>query len=85
MLLLTLPTVLALTPVRAEESNDVQNLPVTPPYPWDNVWYRFDSPLVTLIFPAGGRKPMFIWWYTNDSSTVYVVKFKGVIEYLRLD
>ena len=85
MLLLILPTVLALTPVRAEESNDVQNLPVTPPYPWDNVWYRFDSPLVTLIFPAGGRKPMFIWWYTNDSSTVYVVKFKGVIEYLRLD
>jgi hypothetical protein len=25
---------------------------------------------------------MFLWWYTNDNSTIYVVKFKGVIEYL---
>jgi hypothetical protein len=28
---------------------------------------------------------MFIWWYTNDSSEIYVVKFKGVIEYLTFD
>jgi hypothetical protein len=32
-----------------------------------------------------GTKPMFLWWYTNDNSTIYVVKFKGVIEYLILD
>ncbi|MEM2466872.1 MAG: hypothetical protein QXZ47_06255 [Candidatus Bathyarchaeia archaeon] len=28
---------------------------------------------------------MFLWWYTNDSSNIYVVKFQGVIEYLMLD
>ncbi|MDH5783968.1 MAG: hypothetical protein OEZ35_09980, partial [Candidatus Bathyarchaeota archaeon] len=51
----------------------------------EGVWYKFETPLVTLLFPSGGKKPVFIWWYTNDSSEVYVVKFKGVIEYLSFD
>jgi hypothetical protein len=51
----------------------------------EGVWYKFETPLITLIFPAGGTKPMFLWWYTNDNSTIYVVKFKGAIEYLILD
>ncbi|MGQ9726255.1 MAG: hypothetical protein ACUVQL_03905, partial [Candidatus Bathycorpusculaceae bacterium] len=36
---------------------------------WRGVWYKFETPLVTLIFPAGGKKPMFLWWYTKDNST----------------
>ncbi|MGQ9624971.1 MAG: hypothetical protein ACUVT9_06330 [Candidatus Bathycorpusculaceae bacterium] len=84
--LMTLPTVAALSPIaNAEAADDVQSLQVNPPYIWNNTWYRFDSPLITLIFPAGGRKPMFLWWYTNDNNTIYVVKFKGVIEYLIVD
>ena len=51
----------------------------------EGVWYKFETPLVTLLFPSGGKKPVFIWWYTNDSSEVYVVKFKGVMEYLSFD
>jgi hypothetical protein len=37
--------------------------------------------LVTIAFPAGGKKPMFLWWYTNDSDNINVVKFKGLVEY----
>jgi len=37
--------------------------------------------LITIAFPANGTKPMFLWWYTNDSSNINVVKFKGLIEY----
>lgn len=51
----------------------------------EGVWYKFETPLVTLLFPAQGKKPMFLWWYTNDSSEVYVVKFKGLVEYLTFD
>lgn len=76
-LLLALPAIAMAAPtVNAEE------LPVEQPEKWRNVWYKFETPLITLIFPADGKKPMFLWWYTNDNSTVYVVKFQGVIEYL---
>jgi hypothetical protein len=59
-----------------------ETLPVQINTKWNGVWYKFETPLITLIFPANGEKPMFLWWYTNDNSTIYVVKFKGVIEYL---
>lgn len=86
-LLLAMPALAVLSPTaNADDSaENIQSLPVEPPYVWNNTWYRFESPLVTLIFPARGTKPMFLWWYTNDSSTIYVVKFQGVIEYLILD
>jgi len=66
-----------------ENGNGDEGWPVEPRI--EGVWYKFETPLVTLLFPAGGKKPVFIWWYTNDSSEVYVVKFKGVIEYLSFD
>jgi hypothetical protein len=86
-LMLSMPMLAALSPtVNADDSvENIQSLPVTPPYIWNNTWYKFESPLVTLIFPAEGTKPMFLWWYTNDNSTIYVVKFQGVIEYLAID
>ncbi|MEM1552102.1 MAG: hypothetical protein QXH03_05505 [Candidatus Bathyarchaeia archaeon] len=86
-LLLAAP-MLAVLSTRVNADNSVENilsLRVELPYIWNNTWYRFDSPLVTLIFPANGTKPMFLWWYTNDNSSIYVVKFQGVIEYLMLD
>ncbi|MEM2970755.1 MAG: hypothetical protein QXR63_07500 [Candidatus Bathyarchaeia archaeon] len=71
--------------VNADDSvENIQSLHVKPPYVWNNMWW-FNSSFVTLIFPAGGMKPMFLWWYTNDSSNIYVVKFQGVIEYLMLE
>jgi len=35
----------------------------------------------SVIFPRNGTKPMFIWWWNNQSEKVYVVHFKGLIEY----
>ena len=66
-----------------ENGNGDEGWPVEPKI--EGVWYKFETPLVTLLFPAGGKKPVFLWWYTNDSSEVYVVKFKGVMEYLSFD
>ncbi|NWF86195.1 hypothetical protein HXY32_00010 [Candidatus Bathyarchaeota archaeon] len=84
-LLLSLSTFAIIMPAaNAEENGETSgNVEIDPQ--WRNIWYKFETPLVTLIFPASGKKPMFLWWYTNDNSTIYVVKFKGVIEYLLLD
>ncbi|MGB9854648.1 MAG: hypothetical protein ACPLRY_07605 [Candidatus Bathyarchaeales archaeon] len=85
--LLTLPALAVLTPTANAEENaeNAQSLPVKTEPLWNNVWYKFETSLITLIFPANGTKPMFLWWYTNDNSTIYVMKFKGVIEYLTFD
>ena len=86
-MLLILPMAAALNPLANADTSteeNVESLQVEAG-PWKNTWYRFNSSLVTLIFPARGTKPMFLWWYTNDNSTIYVVKFQGVIEYLMLD
>ncbi|MEM3596934.1 MAG: hypothetical protein QXJ53_02215 [Candidatus Bathyarchaeia archaeon] len=47
-------------------------------------WWRIQTDLITILFPASG-KPMFLWWYTNDTNNIYVVKYKGLIEYMTLD
>jgi len=85
-LLLAAPALAVLSPTaKADDSvENVQSLPVEEGL-WNTVWYKFETPLITLIFPAKGTKPMFLWWYTNDNSTIYVVKFQGVIEYLAID
>jgi hypothetical protein len=82
-LLLALPTIAIAAPTLSAEKPE--ELPVEIEEKWRNVWYRFETPLITLIFPASGKKPMFLWWYTNDSSTVYIIKFKGIIEYLKFN
>ncbi|NWG10732.1 hypothetical protein HXY33_03135 [Candidatus Bathyarchaeota archaeon] len=85
-LLLTLPVIAIASPTaNADDSEDIQGLHVQVDNNWKGVWYKFETPLITLIFPASGKKPMFLWWYTDDNSSIYVVKFKGVIEYLTFD
>jgi len=85
-LLLAAPALAVLSPMAlADESpENIQSLPAKCEQ-WGTTWYRFETPLITLIFPTRGTKPMFLWWYTNDNSTIYVVKFQGVIEYLAID
>ncbi|MEM3629468.1 MAG: hypothetical protein QXE06_08900, partial [Candidatus Bathyarchaeia archaeon] len=85
-LLLAAPALATLSPAANANDTveDAQSLPVTEG-PFGATWYKFETPLITLIFPAKGTKPMFLWWYTKDNSTIYVVKFKGVIEYLAID
>lgn len=48
-------------------------------------WIRLKTDIITILFPANGKKPMFLWWYSNDTNNVYVVKYKGLIEYLAFD
>ena len=47
----------------------------------DKGWKRIETDIITVLFPADGRKPMFLWWYTKEPEKVYVVKFQGLIEY----
>jgi len=47
----------------------------------DNGWRTIETDVITVFFPADGRKPMFLWWYNKEPSNIYVVKFDGLIEY----
>jgi len=46
-------------------------------------WIKTDS--INIVFPAGGKKPTFLWWFANDTSSIYVVKYKGLIEFMTFD
>jgi len=48
-------------------------------------WYKLESDIVTVLFPRGGRKPMFIWWYTGAPGQIYVVKYQGLIEWFAFE
>ncbi|HUV97884.1 MAG TPA: hypothetical protein VMW14_00070 [Candidatus Paceibacterota bacterium] len=50
-----------------------------------NKWQWIKTDEINVIFPAGGKKPMFLWWYANDTSNVYVVKYKGLVEFMTFD
>lgn len=54
---------------------------------WQEIgrWIKIRTESLTILFPAGGKKPMFLWWHLNDTSNIYVVKYKGLIEYLTFD
>jgi len=47
----------------------------------DGKWAYLQNDVITIMFPAGGKKPMFLWYYTKDPNNINVVKFKGLIEY----
>ena len=47
----------------------------------DQNWEYIQNDAITVAFPADGKKPMFLWWYTSDPDNINVVKFKGLIEY----
>jgi hypothetical protein len=47
----------------------------------DGAWDYIQNDVITIAFPADGKKPMFLWWYTKDPSNINVIKFKGLIEY----
>lgn len=48
-------------------------------------WTYIQNDMITIVFPAGGKKPIFLWWYTNDPENINVVKYKGLIEYVTFD
>jgi len=48
-------------------------------------WKILKTDIITVLFPRSGRKPMFLWWYTEEPSRIYVVKYQGLIEYFAFD
>jgi len=50
-----------------------------------NGWKIIKTDVITILFPRSGRKPMFLWWRTNETDKIYVVKYKGLIEYFAFD
>jgi hypothetical protein len=47
-----------------------------------NNWKIVETPIITIMFPSQGKNPMFLWWYTGENKTVYVVNYHGLIEYV---
>jgi hypothetical protein len=82
MLFMTMPTLLVND---ASAADDQQALNSSYALYRDGKWWRIKTDLITILFPAGGKKPMFLWWYSNDTNNIYVVKYKGLIEYMTID
>jgi len=64
---------------------DDQSMPISIDENYRQRWIRIKTDLITILFPASGKKPMFLWWYSNETNNVYVVKYKGLIEFLTFD
>ena len=62
-----------------------ESTPITIDYYRQRRWIRLKTDLITILFPANGKKPMFLWWYSNDTNNIYVMKYKGLIEFLTFD
>ena len=80
VLLVSLAIPLLAQPTLAQENDSTSNIQVVP-----GRWYKLTSSNVTVLFPSGGRKPMFIWWYNNEPNQIYVVKYQGLMEYFAFD
>lgn len=48
-------------------------------------WKKLQTDVITVLFPMGGRKPMFLWWYNQEPDKVYVVKYQGLIEFFAFE
>jgi len=81
LLSIALPTLL-INNANASSNNDINNIELA--HYGDN-WWKIKTDLITILFPTSGRKPMFLWWYSNDTNNIYVVKYKGLIEYMTMD
>ena len=82
LLLSIVMPMLLINNVNASDGDEVDDVQVEP---YGAHWWRIKTDLITILFPAGGKKPMFLWWYSNDTNNIYVVKYKGLIEYMTID
>jgi hypothetical protein len=80
-LLATLTPPLATVSASAEEGQEL----VQATWKTQGNWTYIQNDIITIVFPAGGKKPMFLWWYTKDPDNINVVKYQGLIEYVTFD
>lgn len=78
ILLAAIATPLMIMPASATEEETITPASLTT----DGNWAYIQNDVITIVFPADGKKPMFLWWYTNEPDNINVVKFKGLIEYV---
>jgi len=43
-------------------------------------WKIVKTSIITLAVPSNKIVPMFIWWYNDDDSVAYIVKYEGLFE-----
>ncbi|MEM3437603.1 MAG: hypothetical protein QXP55_03590 [Nitrososphaerales archaeon] len=43
-------------------------------------WAMIKTDILTVVIPSNNIVPMFIWWYNNDDSILYVAKYEGLSE-----
>jgi len=77
-------SILPFTVLPAAANND-EPTPITIDENYRQHWIRVKTDIITILFPANGKKPMFLWWYSNDTNNIYVMKYKGLIEFLTFD
>jgi hypothetical protein len=82
---LLLSIALPALPVNSANASDSAHISSVQVEHYGEHWWKIKTDLITILFPASGRKPMFLWWYSNDTDNIYVVKYKGLIEYLTID
>jgi len=82
ILLLSLTAPLLAQPVSASDENDDEE-----ELEFEDLdgWKMLKTPIITVLFPSDGRKPVFLWWNTSDPNMIYVVKYQGLIEYFTFD
>lgn len=83
ILTMTLAFPLIVQPALAESVVKLGVLPYGPNE--SSKWQWIKTEKINIVFPAGERKPMFLWWHPDDTSNIYVIKFKGLIEFLTFD
>ncbi len=67
--------------VSAQDSNDSSEIQVLN----TGQWWQINTSKITVLCPVQGQKPMFLWYYNDNSSQVYSVKYRGLVEYLPLN
>ena len=71
---------LAVQPASAQTLNKPEILPYGPNGRGNWTWIKTDT--INILFPAGGKKPTFLWWFAEDTSNIYVLKYKGLVEFM---
>jgi hypothetical protein len=82
LLLSMVTSTLLMNSANASSNNNIANVQIGT---YGTHWLKIKTDLITILFPADGKKPMFLWWHSNDTDNIYIVKYKGLIEYLTLD
>ncbi|UCH31135.1 MAG: hypothetical protein JSV05_06380 [Candidatus Bathyarchaeota archaeon] len=80
ILAISLALPIAAQPASAQTLEKPEILPYGPN--GSNKWTWIKTDTINIIFPAGGKKPTFLWWYSEDPSNIYALKYKGLIEFM---